>query len=188
LVASFTDQSGNGNHLAQTSDARKPVYKTDQHTLPVLAFDGVSSGDRLFVAGTLNHPVTVFIVFRQNSWQASEIIFDGITDNSLGFQQLTATPNLALFAGAVMDVPNLPIGQWGLITLVYNGANSVARADGGSQIDGNCGANTSCGGLDLGAQGNSRNSHIDVGELLIYSGVESLSANESGLMTKWGIS
>src|SRR5688500_13028317 len=42
-VATFTDISGNGNHLTQSLSAKRPTYTTNGlNGMPVLTFDGVN--------------------------------------------------------------------------------------------------------------------------------------------------
>lgn len=77
-IASWADQSGEGNNAVQATAAKKPLYKTDVvNGEPVVRFDGTD--DTLViphVAGLNTETFTLFIVMAFTNEAADETIFE----------------------------------------------------------------------------------------------------------------
>jgi len=182
-VASWTDLSGNGNHLIEPTN--QPTYRTGiQNGLPVVKFSGDS---RLYaVIAGLEQPQTVFIVFRQTQWQENSYIIDGTDGPNILFVN-GFTPQINLHCGTLGPVTtDMTIGDFKVCSIVSNGASSSIRVNGLNESIADAGAGNS-GGLCIGRWAGGNFPYVEVCEVLLYSGTESRAANESGLATKWGL-
>lgn len=163
-VSQWSDQSGNGNHLLQGTDANRPPLQVDNSIL----FGGVAHYLKTG-AFTLNQPESVYILFRQITWTINEVIFDGNASNGGNLGQSATTPNIRLFAGtATTENTNLPLNTYGAVAGVFNGASSITRVNANAEVGGNCGA-SNMGGFTLGANGTPTVfSNIQVKEVIVF--------------------
>lgn len=165
-VSQWDDQSGNGRHLKQGTGANQPALQGDNTIL----FDG-SAHYLKCDAFTLNQPTTIYILFKQVSWTANDVVYDGNTVNVQLLWQRTASPGMMIYAGTNSSVNNnLAVGTYGSVAAVYNGANGVFQINNTTPLTGNYGA-VNAAGFTLGATGTPVASfgNIQVKEVIIYA-------------------
>jgi len=111
-VATWADESGNGNDVTQASSGQRPIYETSVlNGLPVVSFDGVN--DTLECAAfSITSPYTFFIVPKQNnssnlvpiSGGGTTYVYNG--DGRLG--------------GGASIGPNATMTQWNILCYMVN--------------------------------------------------------------------
>lgn len=164
-VSQWSDQSGNGRHLLQGTDAARPALQADGSIL----FDGVAQFLKCG-AFTLNQPETVYVRGKHATWTINERIFDGNTSASGFLFQSTSTPGLAVSSGSASSVLNdLALGAYGTVCALFNGASSIFRAN-NSETSGNFGA-ANMSGFTLGSNGTGAAlfSNIQIKEVAIFA-------------------
>lgn len=141
---------------------------------------------------TLAQPVTRYSVFKQQTWTANHILWDGHAAASGQMKQITTTPNLEIFAGSDGPVvTTFTLGKYAVAAEVLNGAGSTLQNALNSASTGNPGAG-SPGGYTIGADGAGANfGALQLSESLLYS-VAHTSGQIAGvvayLKAKWGVS
>jgi hypothetical protein len=166
-VSQWNDQTANGRHLKQGTDANRPALQADGSIL----FDGLAHFLKCD-AFTLAQPETVYILFRQVTWTSGEKVYDGNTLNAGTHFQRTAgaSPELAVHAGSTVGaITDIGINTYGVTCCVFNGASSSIQGNSGAPTVGNAGA-AGMGGFTLGASGASTLfGNIQVKEVIIYA-------------------
>ena len=163
-VSQWDDQSGNGNHLKQATDASRPSKEVDGSIL----FDGLDNFLKAD-AFTLVQPETIYLLFKQVAWTANDYMTDGNTANTAVLQQFTAAPQIRLFAGAGLGNVSLTLDTYGVLSTVINGSSSVIQIDNGTPVTGAAGA-ANMGGFTLGSKSDGLSAaNIQVKEVLVYS-------------------
>lgn len=169
-VGRWTDQSGNARNLLQTGSTKRPLLKTGvlASGKPVIRGDGVD--DLLKATFTLNQPEHVFIVLRQATWTANDRVFGGSAANTMTFYQKGASPTLGTYAGAFgPETASLAVGTAGVLSILYNGASSELRLNGGAAVTGDVGAGNA-GAVTLFGEGDDTLwSNVDIGQFLVYN-------------------
>ena len=193
-VSQWDDLSGNARHLLQATGANQPLYTAAiLNGKPVVRFDGVNDTLKA-TAFTLVQPEHVFIVIRWRSAagavEANNFGMDGNAANGGALYEASNSSNVAATAGAALAAsPTGGATVWHSYSVLFNGASSELRTDGGAAVSGNLGANN-LGGLTLGARADAAGpADVDVAEVIIYASVLSTSdrqAVEGYLRTKWG--
>jgi hypothetical protein len=134
-VSQWNDQSGNGNHLIQTTDSWRPVKESDGSIL----FDGVV--ERLRGVFTLVQPETIYILFKQLSHANVDTVYDGEGGDTGVLRQMSPSPNITFYAGGFIGtITTLPLGVYGIITTVVNGASSILQLNNETPIPGDSGS------------------------------------------------
>lgn len=167
-VASWSDSSGNG-HTLTGSAFLQPLYKTGiQNGKPILRFDGINDQFTYTVAAT-SQPFTVFTVAK---WGATTFgtVLDGDTINTLRLYRSDAnTANMHAGGGIVLGGPQAVLEAFGIYALIFNGASSSGRINGGTGTSGNAGA-SAIAGIHVAAQGDGGGPFDgDLAELIIYN-------------------
>lgn len=168
-VSRWADRSANGRHLLQTTDAARPGLASDGSVL----FNG-SSHFLQCTAFTLDQPATIYLLFRQVTWTANDVIAAGTTVNSRIVQN-SATPQIALFAGSGPNTGNtdLAVNTYGVLAAVFNGASSLIQVNNGTPTTGNPGAGALTG-FTLGANNaGAAFSNIQVKEAIVFAAAHS---------------
>jgi len=85
---------------------------------------------------TLAEPNFIFAVVKPLSWTYGDYLLQGYTDNTNIIIQHGTTPDVkisdsSLYSGA----GNLPIGQFGIIRALFNGANSSLQVNENAKIN-----------------------------------------------------
>ena len=164
-VSQWDDQSGNGNHLKQGTDTNRPSEEADGSIL----FGG--GNDFLKTdAFTLEQPETIYLLCKSVTWTDFEYFFDGNTGSTGLLYQRGVTPEIQMFAGtAVNSSTALVVGNYGAVSVVFNGANSYLQVN-DSIVGPNDAGALDMGGFTLGAKADSTQaSNIQVKEALVYS-------------------
>lgn len=165
LVKSWTDLSGDGNHLLAFNSDEYPTY-TDS----TIKFNGVLNvlKDTL----TLAQPTTVYLVVKQNTWTSGDYIFDGSIAVSGALRQSGSSPQVKIqITSAVATNNDLTIGTMAIVRVVMDGANSSIRVNDGIATTGNPGT-TSMNGFALGARyTGSSGSDIEVKDCIILNAI-----------------
>jgi len=168
-VSQWDDASGNGYHLKQGTDTNRPSKESDGSIL----FNGSDNNMRAD-AFTFEQPEELYILVNLKSWTEFRFIFDGEALNSGRIQQVTATPELAIYAGgSVIGNVSLTLNTFGILRVVFDGANSLIQLNNGTPVTGNAGTND-MGGFVLGSQANNAAfGHIQVKETIAYDSARS---------------
>lgn len=174
-VQQWNDQSGNGRHLSQATAGARPVYRSkDRNGLPTIKLDG-SANFMQSAAWAQAQPITMYLVYRLNTWNGSAPLID--LGSATGPAQMmlsphTSTPTIGLFAGSWADQNiSAALGSWNIQVAVFNGVTSNGYIDGVASSVINPGTNPAAKitlgqWTDLSAQF----SHSDWQEILIFSG------------------
>lgn len=165
------DKSNNGNHLIQATEAKRPVYLTNQaNGHPALRFDGTD--DYLKAAPfTLTQPSEIFLVLNLISDDAGGRILDGNAGNSMTLYMTTNAIKVEQYVTQAGAQINISPGSWKLLQALYTNVAgaSLLRVNGGSPSYGTPGLGTP-GGFTLAAFGAGvACGNIDVAELVVYS-------------------
>ena len=186
-VSQWSDKSGNGEHVVQSTAANKPSTGTS-----MLAGKNVVSfyGDDYLQNTTVSvsQPDLVFLVANlTDTGSSSMFMFDG--KSSRQTIHIHATNQWSIFAGAEPmagtsdDSPHL-------FTALFNGSSSALWLDGTSIISTNAGT-ASLTGISLGARGAGDLPIIgDIAEVMVVSSPSSVDRQsiEGYLAHKWGLS
>ena len=187
----WEDFGPDGDTLVPPGPVQKTIYKTGvQNGLPAVRFqDDQRMMRNLSLTNPITQPCTVFFTCLQDGGYG--YVFDG--QNRCGYVGTEdAGGKTELYAGAFLTaaaVYNKAVWYQG--TATFNGANSSIRINGVEIAAGDAGTNTIGSQFQIGnyLPGDSTFDWEGyIGEVIVYSGVESPAANEAGLMTKWGIS
>ena len=163
FVSAWGDRSGNGNDLLQSTGTNQPLWSGDG-----VLFDGVDNFMKC-VPFTLIQPEFLYLVLKQVSWFDADRFIDGHLTATGILQQITSTPNFRAFAGSgSSESSDLPLGTYGIIRVLFNGASSTLQINETTQITGDFGA-SNMGGFTLGgnASGGANFGNIQVKEVII---------------------
>lgn len=155
-VSQWDDQSGNGNHLVQATDTNRPAHHADGS----VACDGV---DNFMAVNYAPHaqPRTRYFLFKRTTFVNGGGIADSYTINNALVRMLNAVDNIELYAGAAgCGSTDLARGDYGVLSVIFNGASSSLQINNGTPSTCNAGALTQ-GGLTIGAVGGGAASHTD---------------------------
>lgn len=159
-VSVWKDKYLSGRDLLQVTATRQPIWSPDG----ILFVD-----DALKASFTFNQPETIYIVFKQLSWSITNHIFDGVVSNTGSLYQSTVNPSLRAYSGVNESSNNtkLPLNTFGIVKVLFNGANSKIKIDITNTMTFTGGAN-GMGGITLGSLNNmnSRFANIQVKELI----------------------
>lgn len=189
-VSKWNDVSGNGNDLVQATGSKQPLFISSAiNGLPALRWDG--SNDTMAVSfASNNNPQTVCAVLKQitqHAGGANDQVWDSVTGTHVF---LSASDIYGVSAGTfIFNSAALAITSYKVVTTKF-GTSALVRVAGVDQLTGNCGTN-SFNGFTLGSQGDgTRNTNIEVAELLVYDSnlsAPNLALVENYLATKYGL-
>lgn len=171
FITTLYDQSGNARNATQATAANQPAYQTDKSAL----FDGANDFLKA-VAFTLNQPETIYLYGRAVTWSNSDIIYDGESNVTMALQQITASPQLRLFAGSgSAEFSGWILNTYGVLTAIFNGVNSLLQVNNGAPTALDAGT-SNAGGFQLGRNGGaSVYANVQVKEVVIYPAAHSAS-------------
>jgi hypothetical protein len=184
-IQTWSDQTVNGNDLVQSTENIRPLYKTGiQNGLPAVHLATVS--DIMSIAAlSMTQANSIFIAFKVIATGAGLELFDGGAARQIVKQKSFDTV-WQYYAGSFVDSLTAVDTNNHVLAIQFNGASSTFRLDGVEIVSGNPGAGGSIG-FTLGRGGASTITSY-IYEIILYDSAESTSANETGLMSKWGIS
>lgn len=187
-VSSFTDQSGNGNHLVQATGGSQPIYKTGIiNSLPVLRMDG---SKHMAVSFTLAQPATIFVVTDNATVSSnSGVILDGINSFSAGFY-IDTIFSFRPFAGSFGSNQTCDFTAPQVTTLKLDTSTGFSAVNGTQMSQGF--SNSTLGGITMGRHGGGSFPFNtgDIAEIIVYDSALSTAnreAVEDYLGTKYGI-
>jgi hypothetical protein len=203
LVDTWSDQSGNGNHVSQISVDHQPRYLTNtQNSLPVVRFDGVN--DYLGREGFEFSALTLFIAVSRVSVDDTRQYLVGewspSNDARRWVVHVTPTNNYRVTAdsdgrqGGGVFVRESATADRAIITYTHDGSRMAFRKnsedvcpDGDSRLYTGGTVDLGIGGHPLGRQ----SFDGDIGEILLYDRAltnDEILAVETHLRSKWDIS
>jgi hypothetical protein len=163
LVSAWADQSGNNRPLLQATETNQPALQSDGSIL----FDGVDN--QMEATFTLNQPCTFYLLFKQVTWTANDIITDGSAAQVQLFQA-ASSPIIKLTAGGGGAPQNtaLAVDTYGAVAAVFNGASSLIQVNSTTGTAADAGANNP-GGFSLGANRSAASaSNIEAKEAIVF--------------------
>jgi hypothetical protein len=193
-VSSWTDSSGNARHAVQATGGNQPICKKAiVNGKDVVRFDGVD--DFLRAAFTLVQPEYFVIVMRLRTTVVGrgQYVVDGAPTQNTGvlYDNNLAT-RMAIYAGAgPVSGALAAVDTWRQYGILFSGAASEIRVDGGTAVTGSAGT-SSMSGVTLGAGGGATAgtsaAAVDIAEFFIFSAAPSTpnrTALEGYLRTKY---
>jgi hypothetical protein len=121
------------------------------------AFDGINtilvpSGNQPEIV----QPFESIDVIRHNAWSDGAYIIsanDNIGGDVIALKQTGSTPTLGLFAGSdAASNSDLALAAWGIVSSLFDGANSGIKVGGGTRSSGDPGPGEISQGLFMGGQ------------------------------------
>jgi hypothetical protein len=204
-VATWPDQSGNGNNFAQGTGANQPIFKTAiVNSKPVVRFDGIN--DLLVctasLIGTSSSFYTVIAVCNLASISAGphNYFSSGVAGLNYSVQLRRDTSNLSYYHNdggsgvPAQETGGVATGVWNVISADWNGSNihlwrnGTLKATVGSTTQLGFGTNNAVGAFDPAISGQYWDG--DIAEVLIYNSALSATDRvnvENYLGAKYGI-
>lgn len=123
-------------------------------------------------------PFAYFILVRALAWTNNRYIWSSANTGHSMMLQNGSTPIIQPFSGAFGTGIALPIGDWVILTAIYNGASSVLQINNDAQVATNPGANntpiaTVLGNFDLLG---SNSANFELAAMIIHTGVPDAAA------------
>jgi hypothetical protein len=136
-VSQWDDETGNGHHWVQTTDANRPAKQGDD----ALLFNG-SSHKMVTGAWTQAQPLSIYMLVKQITFTNGDKFFD-LNDGQCAIYQRTTTPDISLYAGSADAAhnSNLTLDTYKAVCAVFNGASSLIHVNGIAATTGNPGTN-----------------------------------------------
>lgn len=176
-VSTWQDMTSNNRDLTQALEANRPVWN-DGGYVTIAATTGLATG-----AFTFDQPCFYYAVIYQDTYTPSGYIFAPYTSTSIRIRQHpTSSSSFEIYAGTwwqpVEDDSQL--GEWQLLRILLNGANSRLVINGNSDNTGDVGA-TNPSGFRLGNYVGSNSANVSFKEIILRTGTES-SENEAAIV------
>jgi Putative Ig domain len=188
-VSQWSDLSGNGRHLTQSTSSRRPTVKVaEKNGLNVIYFDGGAKG-LVTSSLTLNNPITIFVVVKMYSLASYTTIYDGVNNNEANLAGNSGN-NIQLYTQGFVGGISSSTNTWYRLTHSMNMGSSYDRRNDTVTNTWSDGTVT-MGGLRIGeGDGGGENGNMDIAEVIVYD--RALNTSEvnninSYLSTKWGI-
>lgn len=171
---SFLSDKLQSVRYVQATGALMPLWTADG-----ILFNG--SDNAMFSdAMTYEQPEFIYLVLKQITWTANDLLFDGLNVYGSCIYNNTATPKIGAYAGtASADDSNLTLDTFCIIRVLFNGASSKLIVNGNAAITGDFGAGH-MDGIVLGSRGTVAHdfAHIQVKEV-IFRTISDSAANEA---------
>ena len=161
FVSVHGDKSVEGNDLLQAVGSNQPLWTPDG-----ILYDGIDNFMKAVF--TFIQPEMIYIVFKQLVWFSGNIIFDGSAFFNGALQNRPPSPGMVVRAGIESSVNgNLPLNTFGIVRVLFNGANSSFQINETAPIVGNFGS-TAMNAFTLASRGApSQFTNIQVKEVLL---------------------
>lgn len=173
-VSRWLDQSGNGNHVTQSTFSKRPTWVASGVT-----FDGVD--DWLSNTMALTQPNWLLLVVTHSGLVGVQALFDAITNqqifrtNGTTYEQTAGT----LLSGGTATLATR------IYFVKFSGASSEMRRDGIQILSGDAGATNLTGGLILGAAKGTATSFFNGKIRGAFAGNGTLSEAQVTAFTNW---
>lgn len=111
----------------------------------IVTFDGINQTGTTPNFGTVQ-PITYYLVLNQIAHVNNSHILTRATNEVWRTTQSVGADNIRAIAGATLNTnPDLLVGVWGVLTVVFNGVNSEIRTNLNAAVTGNIGASPAAG-------------------------------------------
>lgn len=169
-VSQWSDQTSNVRHLLQATANNKPTLQSDGSIL----FDG-SNFFLQTATFTLVQPSTLYMLWRQVTWNSGGVCCDGFTAASGQIVQTTGTPQINISAGSSTAAnTGLAVNTYAATAAVFNGASSSLQVNKKPATTGSAGT-TAMAGLTIGADGSGGNpANVQVKEVILFNAAHNL--------------
>jgi hypothetical protein len=124
LVSKWNDKLAGVNNIEQATSTKMPVYSESGG----LSFNSDSVDDYLRKIFTVNQPLTIYMLVRQNTWTQKYILGMG----TIFLQQVGFDPGgIKIYGGSAYSAENsrLYIGSMSLVRMIFNGATSKLQVN-----------------------------------------------------------
>lgn len=200
FVEKWYDQSGNENHVVQTTIGNQPKIVSSGSLLtqggnPCINFDGTDDflNKPTYTQGALSQPNTAFAVGKLDTLtNVNRKLFDGdlSTARNTLFLQNIGGGRFAYFSGNVRNTGELGDANQHLFSVFYSGSSSLLRIDGTQKATGNAGSG-SMNGIVIGANHDTANNFWDgdIQEIIIFDSnqLANQPAIEANIANQYGI-
>jgi len=170
LTASLWEDQFSNNDIVFYNE---PTINSGTGIVKAVRFNG-SNEYGIVATPTLTKPYTVYLVLKSIAWGSNDWILNSQSGaNAGGILQGGSTPNLQAYSGAALNSdPDLPVGTYGIITVVFNGASSEIRINLNNSVTGTTGV-LNGNGITIGALPTPSNyCQVEIAYLLIRSGAD----------------
>lgn len=141
-ISQWNDETGNGNHLTQSTMENRPIFDTDS-----VYFDGTNDDLSWRVAtcdDTLSQPFTLYAVMKIYTYNANTSIITLGGDLCFSLKQLrtdNSAPTLRLRGDGSPSITdnNMTVGDYILVRFVYNGTSSELQINNNAATTGDAG-------------------------------------------------
>lgn len=178
-----------GTHFTQPILAKQPLFNTTG-----ILFDGIDDWLKGIAENQIGHPCTIYIVLKQVGWTLNEVILEATTSSGIELRQSSTTPQILMLDNAYQAViPEVTIGAYHLIRIIYNEAQSEYKVDNNAAVVVNVTkAGYPASSYVLGARYNMTAlwSNIEVAELIMRHNVDTDVEKQiltNYLLTKYGL-
>lgn len=176
-IATWSDSSGNGKDASQSTESKRPTYKTNVlNGKPVVRFNTTSDTSLVTGAVTLTQPYSVFMVGINNGNVLATPLSLEKTSGATGALIYTSGTSTTanLYAGASLTYTVNP-AVWNIYDAVFNNTTSKIAINGGTDTTGSAGANNITSNVTIGRHRLSYTSNGygwdgDISEVIIFSG------------------
>ncbi|MCA9617404.1 MAG: hypothetical protein KC731_00185 [Myxococcales bacterium] len=135
LVTGWADQSGQGNHAAQTTPANSPRLLTGGGVAGTAGIDFDGSDDFLSLAslGHTDGDYTVIVVFEQRSTDAEQVLLAGTTGDHVFYAATNTTAKVGVDDGTTTrEIDDATVGPQMLTFVLSSGGTSIELHRNGS--------------------------------------------------------
>lgn len=196
-IATWYDQSGNGDNIVQATEGNQPLYvASGQNDKPTLRLDGSNDNLQGAFSGVLSQPISSVVVAQLDASVVNDHAQRYIYDGENGTYRLILCKNAgspdkwSMFAGSFVDGGNAN-ANWNVWSALFSGASSQFWVNQASQATGNAGT-SNLDGLTVGARYNTteRLWKGDIAELVIANAAWSVAnrqAAETAAASYWAV-
>ena len=191
-VTSWTDKSGFGRNLTARGGVSATMRRNAVNGRAAVEFDGSTSLLKTYASTfTIAQPDTFFIVYRSldANTNTRAFVFDSRNSNVRQVFGRPAQGQERMYANVDMDAGGVtyPFSGFQLWSGTFSGGSSTMYGQGSLVLRGNAG-NSGMSGLTLGGLSTSGQygydyAHVQVAELLVYSGA--LTTSQSTAISSW---
>jgi len=143
IISRFNDKLGNGNDL---------ITGAALWTANTLLFNGTGQYLKTGAIAAMSQPTMIYMIVKQVSWISGDYMFDGNSTSSGMIWQNPTSPGIQAYAGTISPTNNnLAVDTWGIVRVLYSGANSKLIVNNTTPTTWNCGTKD-MGGFTLGGK------------------------------------
>lgn len=134
-VSIWADTLGSGRNLLQTTPANQPAWTSDG-----ILFDGVN--DNMYADFSFNTKKTIYLLMRMETFETYHYIFEANNFGTGYLRTANAATTVTLDSGTTLVVNSnvdMTAGTWRIITVQFNGADSLFQMDNSTATIGDAG-------------------------------------------------